>query len=98
MVEAGFVVLKAFISPFEAERRMARALFAIADFVEIFVDVPLAITESRDPKGLYKKVCNGESLNFTGIDSSYEVSKNPDFLILPILSLNSAVSLINEKF
>lgn len=82
MVDAGIVVLAAFISPFEAERRMARALFATDEFVEIFLDVPLAIAESRDPKGLYKKARNGELPNFTGIDSPYEVPKNPDFHIL----------------
>ena len=82
MVDAGIVVLTAFISPFEAERGMARALFAKDEFVEIFVDVPLAIAESRDPKGLYKKARNGELPNFTGIDSPYEVPKNPDFHIL----------------
>jgi len=82
MVDAGIVVLTAFISPFEAERRMARSLFARDEFVEIFVDVPLAIAEFRDPKGLYKKARNGELPNFTGIDSPYEVPKNPDFHIL----------------
>jgi bifunctional enzyme CysN/CysC len=82
MVEAGVVVLKAFISPFEAERRMARALFAIAEFAEIFLDVPLVIAEPRDLRGLYKKACNGQLPNFTGIDSSHEVSKNPVFHIL----------------
>ena len=79
MVDAGIVVLAAFISPFEAERRMARALFAKDEFVEIFLDVPLAIAESRDPKGLYKKARNGELPNFIGIDSPYEVPTNPDF-------------------
>ena len=82
MVDAGIVVLTAFISPFEADRRMARALFETDEFVEIFVDLPLAIAESRDPKGLYKKARNGELSNFTGIDSPYEAPKNPDFHIL----------------
>ena len=75
MVDAGIVVLAAFISPFEAERRMARALFATDEFVEIFLDVPLAIAESRDPKGLYKKARSCELPLFTGIDSPYEKPK-----------------------
>ena len=79
MVDAGIVVLAAFISPFEAERRVARALFAKDEFVEIFLDIPLAIAESRDPKGLYKKARRGELLNFTGIDSPYEVPEKPEF-------------------
>ena len=82
MVDAGIVVLSTFISPFEAGRCMARAVFAKDEFVEIFLDVPLAIAESRDPKGLYKKARNGELSNFTGIDSPYEVPKDPDFHIL----------------
>lgn len=61
---------------------MARAVFAKDEFVEIFLDVPLAIAKSRDPKGLYKKARNGELSNFAGIDSPYEVPKNLDFHIL----------------
>jgi len=72
MVDAGLVVLTAFISPFRSERDMARALFEPGEFVEIHVDVPLAIAEQRDPKGLYKKARRGELPNFTGIDSAYE--------------------------
>ncbi len=72
MVDAGLVVLTAFISPFRSERDMARALFDEGDFVEIFVDVPLSVAEERDPKGLYRKARQGELPNFTGIDSAYE--------------------------
>jgi len=72
MVDAGLVVLTAFISPFRSERDMARALFRDGEFIEIHVDVPLEIAESRDPKGLYKKARRGELPNFTGIDSAYE--------------------------
>ncbi len=82
MVDAGIVVLAAFISPFEADRRVARAVFAKDEFVEIFFDVPLAIAESGDPRGLYKKAHNGELPNFTAVDSPYEVPKNLDFYIL----------------
>lgn len=72
MVDAGLVVLTAFISPFRSERDMARSLFDEGDFVEIFVDVPLSVAEERDPKGLYRKARQGELPNFTGIDSAYE--------------------------
>jgi bifunctional enzyme CysN/CysC len=72
MVDAGLIVLTAFISPFRAERRMARRLLQEGEFFEVFVDAPLAVAEARDPKGLYKKARRGEIKNFTGIDSPYE--------------------------
>ena len=72
MVESGTLVLTAFISPFRAERRMVRELFADGDFLEIFVDVPLETAMQRDPKGLYAKARRGEIKNFTGLDSPYE--------------------------
>jgi bifunctional enzyme CysN/CysC len=72
MVDAGLITLVSFISPFRAERAAARALFAPGDFVEIFVDTPLAEAERRDTKGLYRKARSGELRNFTGIDSPYE--------------------------
>jgi len=78
MVDAGMIVLTAFISPFRAERDMAKSLFAPDDFLEVFVDTPLAVAESRDPKGLYKKARRGELPNFTGIDSDYEPPMEPD--------------------
>ena len=81
MVDAGIVVLTAFISPFRAERDMVRELFAEDEFVEIFVDTPLEIAEARDPKGLYQKARRGEIPNFTGIGSPYEVPLNPDLHI-----------------
>ncbi len=73
MVDAGLIVLVSFISPFRAERRMARELFAPDEFVEVFVDTPLAVAEERDVKGLYAKARAGQIPNFTGIDSPYEV-------------------------
>lgn len=79
MLDAGVVVLTAFISPFQAERDAARELFDDGDFVEIFVDTPLEVAESRDPKGLYKKARKGEIPNFTGINSPYEIPINPEF-------------------
>ncbi|MEB2517518.1 sulfate adenylyltransferase subunit CysN [Pseudomonas sp. YuFO20] len=80
-VDAGMIVLTAFISPFRSEREMARGLLQDGEFIEIFVDTPLAVAEERDPKGLYKKVRRGELKNFTGIDSPYEVPSKPDIHI-----------------
>ncbi len=81
MIDAGLIVLTAFISPFRTERRMARSLLAEGEFIEIFVDTPLAVAEQRDPKGLYKKARRGELKNFTGIDSPYEPPEQPDIRI-----------------
>jgi bifunctional enzyme CysN/CysC len=78
MVDAGLIVSTAFISPFRAEREMARYLMPPGEFIEIFVDTPLPIAEQRDPKGLYKKARRGELKNFTGIDSPYETPENPE--------------------
>ena len=72
MADAGLVVLVSFISPFRAERRMARELMAEGEFVEIFVDTPFEECARRDPKGLYAKALRGEIKNFTGVDSPYE--------------------------
>ena len=78
MVDAGLIVITAFISPFRAEREMARRLFAPEEFLEIHVDVPLAVAEARDVKGLYAKARRGELPHFTGIDSPYEPPENPE--------------------
>jgi bifunctional enzyme CysN/CysC len=78
MVDAGLVVIASFISPFRAERQMARDLLADGEFVEVFVDAPLAVAEQRDPKGLYAKARRGELVNFTGIDSPYEAPERPE--------------------
>ena len=78
MVDAGLIVSTAFISPFRAERQMARALLAEGEFIEIFVDTPLSVAEQRDPKGLYKKARSGALKNFTGIDSPYEAPDHPE--------------------
>jgi bifunctional enzyme CysN/CysC len=78
MVDAGLVVLVSFISPFRSERRMARALVADGEFIEVFVDTPIDVAESRDPKGLYVKARRGELKNFTGVDSPYEVPEQPE--------------------
>ncbi|PLY00278.1 MAG: adenylyl-sulfate kinase [Desulfuromonas sp.] len=80
-VDAGLVVLTAFISPFRSERSMARELLEDGEFIEIFVDTPLAVCEERDPKGLYRKARAGELKNFTGIDSEYEPPEHPDIVV-----------------
>lgn len=81
MVDAGLIVLVSFISPFRAERRMARELLEPNEFLEVYVETPLAVAESRDPKGLYKKARKGEIKHFTGIDSPYEAPENPELRI-----------------
>jgi bifunctional enzyme CysN/CysC len=81
MVDAGLIVLVSFISPFRAERRMARALVQPDEFCEVFIDTPLAVAEQRDRKGLYSKARRGELKNFTGIDSPYEPPENPELRI-----------------
>jgi len=78
MVDAGLVVLTAFISPHRAERQMVRDLLDEGRFIEVYVDTPLAVCEARDPKGLYKKARAGELRNFTGIDSVYEAPEQPE--------------------
>ncbi|MFY8301048.1 adenylyl-sulfate kinase [Pseudoalteromonas sp. SS15] len=81
MVDAGLVVLTAFISPFQAERDMVRNLVGDGEFIEVFLDTPLDVCEQRDPKGLYKKARAGEIKHFTGIDSDYQVPVNPEIRI-----------------
>jgi bifunctional enzyme CysN/CysC len=81
MLDAGLIVSTAFISPFRAERQMARSLLANREFIEIFIDTPLSVAEGRDPKGLYKKARRGDLKNFTGIDSPYEAPENPELRI-----------------
>ncbi|WP_332658824.1 adenylyl-sulfate kinase [Brevundimonas sp.] len=81
MTDAGLIVLVSFISPFRDERRMARERMEPGEFVEIFVDAPLAVAEARDVKGLYAKARAGQLANFTGIDSAYERPEAPDLRI-----------------
>jgi len=73
--------LVSFISPFRAERRMARELFADGEFIEVFVDTPLEVAEQRDVKGLYAKARKGEIKNFTGIDSPYEPPEAAEIVV-----------------
>jgi bifunctional enzyme CysN/CysC len=81
MVDAGLIVLVSFISPFRSERLMARELVEDGEFVEIFVDTPLAEAEKRDVKGLYAKARRGEIKHFTGISSAYEAPERPEIRI-----------------
>ena len=81
MADAGLIVLTAFISPFRAERALARGLVPAGEFVEIFVDTPLAIAEARDVKGLYARARAGEIARFTGISSPYEPPEAPEITV-----------------
>ncbi|HYD23812.1 MAG TPA: sulfate adenylyltransferase subunit CysN [Croceibacterium sp.] len=81
MADAGLIVLTAFISPFRAERQLVRAMLPAGEFIEVFVDTPLAVAEQRDVKGLYKKARAGDLKNFTGIDSPYERPENAEIRI-----------------
>lgn len=81
MTDAGLIVITAFISPFRAEREMVRAMLPEGEFIEVFIDTPLAEAERRDVKGLYKKARAGRLKNFTGIDSPYEAPENPEIRI-----------------
>jgi bifunctional enzyme CysN/CysC len=91
MVDAGLIVLTAFISPFRSERKMTRELFAEGEFIEVFIDTPLELAEERDPKGLYTRARSGQLKNFTGVDSPYEAPENPEIILKT--SQNSAEEL-----
>ncbi len=81
-VDSGAIVLTAFISPFQDDRKQARDLVDDNEFIEVFIDVPLEVCESRDPKGLYKKARSGDIPNFTGIDSPYEKPNSAEIHIV----------------
>ena len=81
LTDAGLIVLTAFISPFQTERQMVRDLMPDGEFIEVFINTPLADAEKRDVKGLYKKARAGQLKNFTGIDSPYEAPKAPEIEI-----------------
>ena len=90
LVDAGLIVIVAFISPFRAERQWARSLFSDGEFIEVFVDTPLEECEERDVKGLYAKARRGELKNFTGIDSDYEPPESPEIHIQTVAALPEA--------
>ncbi|MBA4107568.1 MAG: adenylyl-sulfate kinase [Pirellula sp.] len=81
MCDAGLVTLTAFVSPYRSDRDAVRATLAPGDFIEIFVDAPLEVCESRDPKGLYKKARAGQIKDFTGIDAPYEAPVEPQLVL-----------------
>ncbi len=98
MTDAGLIVLTSFISPFRAERDMVRGMMPEGEFIEIFIDTPLAEAEKRDVKGLYKKARSGQLKNFTGIDSPYEAPEAPEITIDTMaLTPEAAADLIVEK-
>ena len=95
MLDAGLIVLAAFISPFRAERRMVRDLMVEGEFIEVYVDTPLEVAEARDVKGLYKKARAGQLKNFTGIDSPYEAPEVPQIVVNTVtLSAEEAAEVI----
>jgi adenylylsulfate kinase len=94
-VDAGIIVLSAFISPFRAERQVVRELVEEGEFIEVFMDTPLATCEQRDPKGLYLKARAGEIKNFTGIDSDYEPPINPEVTLdTSSMSIDECVEIV----
>jgi bifunctional enzyme CysN/CysC len=98
MVDSGLIVLTAFISPIRAERQLARSLVAEDEFIEVFVDTPLAVAEERDAKGLYKKARQGQLKNFTGIDSPYERPENAEVTLLSAnLDPDEAAQMVLEE-
>jgi bifunctional enzyme CysN/CysC len=101
-VDAGLIVLTAFISPFRSERRMSRGMMGEGEFLEVFVDTPLDVCVQRDPKGLYAKAKAGGIKNFTGIDSPYEPPEQADLIIhtveaAPETHAQAIVALLREK-
>ena len=98
MADAGLIVMTAFISPFRAEREMVRKMLPQGEFIEVFVDTPLAEAEKRDSKGLYAKARAGELKNFTGIDSPYEAPEVPEIRIdTTAMTAEEAADLIVEE-
>jgi len=89
-IDAGTLIITSFISPFESDRLNAKKIIGEENFIEIFVDCPLEVCEQRDVKGLYKKARNGEIKHFTGIDSPFEIPKNPSLIV------NTNTNNINE--
>lgn len=93
-MDAELIVITTFISPFRAEREMARELIVAESFVEVFVDTPLEVCEQRDPKGLYKKARNGLLPNMTGINSPYERPQHPELIFTQNTNLKYLIYLL----
>jgi len=97
LLDAGVIVLSAFISPFKADREQVRSIVGAENYLEVFVDAPLEVCEQRDVKGLYKKVRAGEVKNFTGIDSPYEPPENPDIVLQTHkLSIEESIQILQQ--
>lgn len=95
MVDAGLSVMVALVSPFRAQREMARGLFSDGEFVEVFVDTPLQICERRDPKGMYARARRGELKDFTGVDGRYDPPGHPEVRVdTSVLSVEESVARI----
>lgn len=95
MVDAGLTVMVALVSPFRAQRRLARQLLSDGEFIEVFVDTPLAECERRDPKGMYARARKGKLKDFTEIDSRYERPENPEVCIdTSVTSVEASVELV----
>ena len=98
MVDAGLIIIVAFISPFRAQREAARTLFDLGTFVEVFVDAPFSACEARDTKGLYAKARQGLVKDFTGLDSPYEPPVSPELhLRTDLLSINECLQKTFER-
>jgi adenylylsulfate kinase len=93
-VDAGIIVLSAFISPFRQDREIVRSLAKEGEFIEIFVDTPLEVCEQRDPKGLYVKARRGEIPDFTGISSPYEIPEKPEIHLKDGLGIEESADVI----
>lgn len=93
-VDAGLIVLSAFISPFRSDREAVRSLVAEGEFIEVFMDTPLAECEKRDPKGLYAKMRKGEIKQFTGVDSIYEPPVSPEVAVKTTMTIEESVDMI----
>ena len=97
MVDAGLIVITALVSPFEADRQRARSIFNDGDFIEVFVDTPVDICISRDPKGLYKKAKDGQIPNFTGIGQDYEKPSQPELVLDGTADIEANTKIILER-
>lgn len=98
LLDSGVIVLCVFISPFEADRAMAREIVGAENLIEVFIDCPLDVCEERDPKGLYKRARSGEVKSFTGISSPYERPTNPNITIATNkLSIEESVDILADQ-
>ena len=97
MVDAGLIVITALVSPFEADRQRARSIFDDGDFIEVFVDTPVDVCISRDPKGLYKKAKDGQIPNFTGIGQDYEKPSQPELILDGTADTEANTKIILER-